>query len=137
MGLIRHIADMIPNRDIPLQTRLNTEIEMMGYVQYKNPNLDKKYVLITDVNTKYTPIVNTYSLGSGVSGKCKIPKKKWGDLVVGSIIYIKSIEKRFGYKKDGEDANGNPKFEKDMTKIEWVINEYDVINNDIDFIIEE
>ena len=137
MGLIRHIADMIPNRDIPLQTRLNTEIEMMGYVQYKNPNLDKKYVLITDVNTKYTPIVNTYSLGSGVSVKCKIPKKIWGDLEVGSIIYIKSIEKRFGYKKVGEDANGKPKFEKDMTKIEWFINEYDVINNAIDFIIEE
>ena len=137
MGLIRHIADMIPNRDIPLQTRLNTEIEMMGYVQYKNPNLDKKYVLITDVNTKYTPVVNTYSLGSGVSVKCKIPKKIWGDLEVGSIIYIKSIEKRFGYKKVGEDANGKPKFEKDMTKIEWFINEYDVINNAIDFIIEE
>ena len=137
MGLIRHIANMIPNRDIPLQTRLNTEIEMMGYVQYKNPNLDKKYVLITDVNTKYTPIVNTYSLGSGVSVKCKIPKKIWGDLEVGSIIYIKSIEKRFGYKKVGEDANGKPKFEKDMTKIEWFINEYDVINNAIDFIIEE
>ena len=97
---------MIPNRDIPLQTRLNTEIEMMGYVQYKNPNLDKKYVLITGVNTKYTPVVNTYSLGSGVSVKCKIPKKIWGDLEVGSIIYIKSIEKRFGYIKVGEDANG-------------------------------
>ena len=137
MGLIRHIADMIPNKDIPLQTRLNTEIEMMGYVQYKNPNLDKKYVLITDVNTKYTPVVNTYSLGSGVSAKCKIPKKIWEDLEVGSIIYIKSIEKRFGYKKVGEDANGKPKFEKDMTKIEWFINEYDVINNAIDFIIEE
>ena len=87
IGLIRHIADMIPNKDIPLQTRLNTEIEMMGYVQYKNPNLDKKYVLITNVNTKYTPTVNTYSLGSGVSVKCKIPKKIWEDLEVGSIIY--------------------------------------------------
>ena len=137
IGLIRCIADMIPNKDIPLQTRLNTEIEMMGYVQYKNPNLDKKYVLITSVNTKYTPTVNTYSLGSGVSAKCKIPKKIWEDLEVGSIIYIKSIEKRFGYKKVGEDANGKPKFEKDMTKIEWFINEYDVINNAIDFIIEE
>ena len=48
-----------------------------------------------------------------------------------------NVEKRFGYKKVGEDANGKPKFEKDMTKIEWFINEYDVINNAIDFIIEE
>ena len=137
IGLIRHIADMIPNKDIPLQTRLNTEIEMMGYVQYKNPNLDKKYVLITSVNTKHTPTVNTYSLGSGVSAKCKIPKKIWGDLEVGSIIFIKSIEKRCGFKKVGEDAKGKPIFEKDPTKMEWYINDYDIIDGSIDFIIDD
>jgi hypothetical protein len=71
-----------------------------------------------------------------VSVKCKIPKKVWGDLEVGSIIYIKSIEKRFGYKKVGEDANGKPIFEKDSTKTDWYINDYDVINGSIDFIIE-
>ena len=137
IGLIRHIANMIPNRDIPLQSRLNTEIEMIGYVQYKNPKLDKKYVLITDVNTKYTPVVMTYSLNSGVAVKCKIPKKIWQDLEVGSIIYIKKIEKKYGYKKVGEDDKGKPIFEKDMNKIEWWINDFEVINGLIDNIIEE
>ena len=137
MGLIRYISDMIPNKEIPLQTRLNTEVEMMGYVQYKNPILDKRYVLITEVNARYTPVVTTYSLGSGVSVKCKIPKKIWEDLEVGNIIYIKGMEQRMGYKKVGEDDKGKPIFEKDPNKMEWYINDYDVINGSINFVIEE
>ena len=137
MGLIRYISDMIPNKEIPLQTRLNTEVEMMGYVQYKNPILDKRYVLITEVNARYTPVVTTYSLGSGVSVKCKIPKKIWEDLEVGNIIYIKGMEQRMGYKKVGEDGKGKPIFEKDPNKMEWYINDYDVINGSINFVIEE
>ena len=137
MGLIRYISDMIPNKEMPLQTRLNTEVEMMGYVQYKNPILDKRYVLITEVNTRYTPVVTTYSLGSGVSVKCKIPKKIWEDLEVGNIIYIKGMEQRMGYKKVGEDDKGKPIFEKDPNKMEWYINDYDVINGSINFVIEE
>ena len=42
-----------------------------------------------------------------------------------------------GYKKVGEDDKGKPIFEKDPNKMEWVINQYDVINGSIDFIIEE
>ena len=137
MGLIRYISDMIPNKEMPLQTRLNTEVEMMGYVQYKNPILDKRYVLITEVNARYTPVVTTYSLGSGVSVKCKIPKKIWEDLEVGNIIYIKGMEQRMGYKKVGEDDKGKPIFEKDPNKMEWYINDYDVINGSINFVIEE
>lgn len=137
MKLIEDIFNMIPNRDIPIQTRLNTEIEMIGYVQYKNPKLDKKYVLITDVNTKYTPVVMTYSLNSGATVKCKIPKRAWQSLEVGSIIYIKSMERKCGFKKVGEDGKGKPIFEKDMDKQEWWINSYEVINGLIDNIIEE
>ena len=137
MKLIEDIFNMIPNRDIPIQTRLNTEIEMIGYVQYKNPKLDKKYVLITDVNTKYTPVIMTYSLNSGATVKCKIPKRAWQSLEVGSIIYIKSMERKCGFKKVGEDGKGKPIFEKDIDKQEWWINSYEVINGLIDNIIEE
>ena len=138
MGLIRYISDMIPNKEIPLQTRLNTEVEMMGYVQYKNPILDKRYVLITEVNARYTPVVTTYSLGSGVSVKCKIPKKIWEDLEVGNIIYIKGMEQRMGYKKVGEDDKGKPIFEKDPNKMEWYINNYSILSSyEIDCIVED
>ena len=72
-----------------------------------------------------------------LSKACKIPKKIWQDLEVGSIIYIKKIEKKYGYKKVGEDDKGKPIFEKDMNKIEWWLNDFEVINSLIDNIIEE
>lgn len=135
--LIYDISEKIPNKELPLQTILQTELENLGYIQYKNENLDKRYVLITDVNTKYTPIVNTYSLASGVSVKCKIPKKIWQNLIAGNVIYIKSMEKRLGYKKAGEDEKGKPIFEKDNAKLEWYINSFTVINGLIDNVLEE
>ena len=133
--LVADIFNMIADVDIPLQTILSAEVEYMGYVQYKNPSLNKRYVLITDVNTKYTPIVNTYSLNSGVSIKCKISKKIWEGLEVGNIIYIEDIQKKFGFKKVGEDEKGKPIFEKDLNKIEWWIEKYSIINGSIDYII--
>lgn len=136
-GICNEIEGMISNRDIPLQTYLDTQQTCLGYIDYKNPKLDKKYVLVTDVNTKYTPVIKTQSLGSGVAVKCKISKKIWENLEVGNIIYINSMEKKFGFKKVGEDENGKPKFEKDESKQEWWITNYSIINGNIDFVLEE
>lgn len=135
--LIKEVVAMIPNKELPIQTLLKSEINNIGYVNYKNPKLDKKYVVITDVNSKYTPVVNTYSLGSGVSVKCKISKRIWENLEVGSIIYINSMEKKFGFKTVGKDEKGKPKFEKDESKQEWWITSYHVVDGLIDNILEE
>lgn len=139
--LIKEITKMIPNVDLPIQTLLDAEISNIGYVQYKNKNLDKRYVLITEVNNKYTPTINTYSLGSGVTVKCKISKRIYENLNVGNIIYIHSMERKFGYKKVGEttDKKGNtkPLFEKDETKVEWWINKYSIINSMIDEVLAD
>lgn len=136
VALMKDLIDKIPNVDIPLQTILEAEINNIGYVQYKNPKLDKKYVLITNVDTKYTPKVATYSLGSGVSVECKIPKQIWENLSVGNIIYIKSMEKRQKSKKVGENEKGKPIFEK-INEYEWYITNYSVINGLIDNIVQE
>jgi len=135
--LIKEVVAMIPNKELPIQTLLESEINNIGYVNYKNPKLDKKYVVITDVNSKYTPVVNTYSLNSGVSVKCKISKRIWENLEVGSIIYINSMEKKFGFKKVGEDEKGKPKFEKDESKQEWWITSYHIVDGLINNILEK
>jgi len=52
---------------------------------------------------------------------------------VNDVIYIHSMEKKFGWKKVGEktDKKGNvkPLFEVDENKIEWHITNYSVIPN--------
>lgn len=141
--LIEEIISKIPNKEIPINDILEAHLDYLGYIDYQNNKLPKKYVLITDINTKYTPVVDTYSLNSSVSIKCKISKKLWnndGELKKNDIIYIHSMQKKFGCKKVGEKtlANGKvkPIFEEDQSKQEWWITNYSVIHN-IDEVISE
>ncbi|MGL5149226.1 MAG: hypothetical protein ACRC7N_01470 [Clostridium sp.] len=143
LALINDICGSLANVDISLQTILENQQSVLGYVDYINPKLDKRYVLVSDINTKYTPTLNTYSLGSGNTCKCKIAKKLWnneGQLNDNDIIYIHSMERKFGHRKVGEttDKKGKvkPVFEVDESKLEWWITSYSVIY-DIDEIINE
>lgn len=140
---LTNVWNILPNKDVSLSCKLSFQNELLGYIDYQNNKLPKKYVLITDINTKYTPVVYTYSLNSSVSIKCKISKKLWnndGELKKNDIIYIHSMQKKFGCKKVGEKtlANGKvkPIFEEDKSKQEWWITNYSVIHN-IDEVISE
>ena len=135
IGLISYIENLIPNKEITLQGLIKAQQEYLGYISMKVPKIDKKYVLITDVNTKYTPVVGTQSLNSGVSVRCKIPKKIYQELNVGDIIYIQGMEKKFKSRKVGEDDNGKAIWEK-TDETEWWIKSYSIIK-DIDAILEE
>jgi DNA polymerase-3 subunit alpha len=139
---LEEIYDNIPNIDINFKDKLAFQNEILGYIDYKNDKLEKRYVLITDVNTKYTPIVNTYCLNNGSACKCKINKKIWksiGELQQNDIIYIHQMEKKFGWKKVGEtvDKNNKPKpiFEIDESKNEWWVTNYNKVN--IEEVLEE
>lgn len=139
---LEEILDYLPNEDIPLLEKIINRKDKLGYMDYKNKQLDKKYVFITELNDLYTPVVNTYSLGSGNSCKCKIKKSLYKEKPIGenSVIYIHKMSKKFGFKKIGEkvDSKGNlkPIFEEDKTKIVWWIDEYSIIQ-DLDIIVEE
>lgn len=135
-GLINHLIEKIPNKEISFKESLLAELDYLGYIDYKNDKIEKRYALVTDINTKYTPIINTYCLNNGLTCKCKINKKLWnnnGELNKNDVIYIHSMEKKFGWKKVGEktDKKGNvkPVFEVDENKIEWHITNYSVIPN--------
>lgn len=136
------IWNYLPNNDIKLVDKLIFQNEILGYIDYKNDKLEKRYVFITDVNTKYTPIVNTYCLNNSSACKCKINKKIWksiGELQQNDVIYIHKMEKKFGWKKVGETVDKNnkikPIFEIDESKMEWHITEYNKV--DIEEVLNE
>ena len=140
---LKDIWDYIPNNKIDFKQDIINKEEIFGYIDYKNENIDKRYIMITDINTKYTPVVNTYCLANGSTCKCKISKKLWnndGQLNKHDIIHIHSMEKKFGYTKVGEttDKKGNikPVFEQDENKIEWWITSYSVIH-DMNEVLDE
>lgn len=135
INCLKDIWNYIPNKSISLQDTIINRKEILGYVDYKNDKLDKRYALISDINLKYTPVMNTYCLNNSATCKCKISKRIWNNqpLQENQIIYIHSMEKKFASKKIGEttDKKGKikPIFEKDITKQEWWITNYSIIQN--------
>lgn len=126
------ISNNIRNNDIDFKDKLGFQNDILGYIDYKNSKLSKRYALITSINTKYTPVADTYCLNNGVVCRCKISKKYFREkeLSENDTIFINKMERRFGYKKVGEDSNGKPKFEQDQNKIEWWITDYNIVNID-------
>lgn len=133
---LSEVWNVIPNKDQGLLEKITTQKELLGYMDYTNENLDKRYIMVMSLNDKYTPTIETYSLASGVQIKCKISKRIFKDKPVkaGEVIYIHSMEKKYSHKKVGEveQKNGKmkPIFEEDKTlPMTWWISEYSSISN--------
>jgi DNA polymerase III alpha subunit len=71
--LLIEFANMIPDTDIPLRTRLEAEAEYLGYLSYLNKTAkDTGYV--ADVNTKYSPKITIYRFDTGETITYKLQK---------------------------------------------------------------
>ena len=103
-----HIADLLKyvfqNTSInkcTLSQKLKYQIEHLGYIDYTNPDIDKRYVAILDLDTKYSPKFNAYCLSTGevcemkihskLMKKDKIIKTSYAEIPIedGDVIYMK------------------------------------------------
>ena len=109
-SMLQEFANMIPDGEIPLRTRLESEAEYLGYISYTNPKFQNTGIVL-DINTKYTPRIQVYMLDSGETITIKIPKAmyqrqpfdKW------SVIKFYTIEKQKSKLVDGEWVKTNEK----------------------------
>ena len=136
--LIRYYEDTCQARPTPPQTRMEWEREYLGYIEYKNPSLSPRIVMVMDLGTKFSPRFTGYCLKTGETKDLKIHKKRiwnrpdvitaFADLPVknGDLIYLKKCKQEPKMKKVGD------KWVKDYSRMEWWINDYitlDTIND--------
>ena len=98
--LLAELCEKVPDVDIPLQTRLQAELEFLGYVSYCDPSRPNTAVVM-DVNCKYTPKLQLYRLDTGTTVSVKLKKKSYesNPLPVGAIINFQ-LETKPAWKKD-------------------------------------
>ena len=98
--LLAELCEQIPDVDIPLQSRLQAELEYLGYVSYCDPSRINTAVVM-DVNCKYTPKLTLYRIDTGTTVAAKLQKKKYESdpLPVGAIINFQ-LETKPAWKKD-------------------------------------
>lgn len=123
MKILANVEARIPNEIVPITEQVLFEADVVGYISMVY-DVDKRYCLVTDVDTKYSPRVTLYSLGSGKETVCKINKItfnetpfKRGQLIKCGRFYQKDRQRK---TENGWESTG----EKD-----WWLANYELVDN--------
>jgi DNA polymerase-3 subunit alpha len=110
VGVIKEIEAQTPNSDFTVEEKIAWQMEYTGSVTYTNPRLDKRRVLVTNLDVKYSPKFTAYCLNNGKTETIKIkrkPKRKFAGEVYfedkpfkdGDILYLSKLERKPRQKK--------------------------------------
>ena len=119
-ALLAELCEQVPDADIPLQSRLQAELEFLGYISYADPSRPNT-AIVMDINTKYTPRLTLYRLDTGSTMVVKLKKRSYesNPLPTGAIINFYT-ETKPGWKKVGD------KWEVDPTKTDIWLTSYTI-----------
>lgn len=123
MKILANVEKRIPNEIVPITEQVLFEVDVVGYISMIY-DVDKRYCLVTDIDTKYSPKVTLYSLGSGKEVICKISKVlfKAEPFKRGQLIKCGRFFEKYKQRKT---ENG---WEQTNEK-EWWLNDYELIDN--------
>lgn len=124
IGFLKEYSDTLENANIPLQEQIKFEFEMLGYINTIYDNVEKNICYVLDIDTKYSPKLTLYSLGTGKEITVKVQKSVYENNIIkkSSIIHINKFEQKY---KSIRTENG---WEKTSEK-EWWIKSYKILND--------
>jgi len=127
---LKRIEEETLNENVPLKDQLDFENKILGYINCTYP-INKRYVYISGVDTKYAPRVDCYCLNNGKYETMKIQKRLFNNnlLEEGDVIYMEHCEKKNRMVKT---ENGFDTIEDEFV---WWIRDYRKV--DIDKIIKD
>ena len=106
LGIVRELADKVPDEEYGVLQLVKFQYEVLNYVDYVDESIDWRYVVITDLNTSYSPKFNAYSINNGKVVEMKVHKNKprfdkevensFNEIPFedGDILYIKKVKKQ-------------------------------------------
>ena len=134
VGLIRELAKKIPDVEYPSYILAQFQYQVLGYIDIEDRNLEWKYVVVTELDTKYSPKFQAYSIETGKAIEMKIhktkPKNKYSKnnniktsftevpIVDGDVIFIKVV------KKEPKRHMIDEKWQPVPGEYEWWIKDY-------------
>ena len=138
--LLEVLNSYFSNTDIlkcSLSDKMKYQLEFLGYIDYINPNLDYRYIVITDLDTQYSPKFKAYCLKNGrvleMRVKNKLVKKDPGikscfedkRFENGDILFMKK------WRKENKRRKTNDGWIKVPDEFNWWIVDYEVGGRDI------
>ena len=59
-----------------IHQRIRWQSELLGYIDYTNKDIDKRYFVVTQLDDKYSPKFNAYCINNGKSVEMRVRKKR-------------------------------------------------------------
>ena len=125
----------IPDDEYSLKDIIKFQQDILGYIEYSDPSFDQRIIVVTNLNTDYSPKFEGFCLKNRKVAELKIHKKKnpkdksikttWTNLPLqeGDIIYCKELKKEPKKRK-----NSDGKWENVEGSFDWWLNDYSICN---------
>ena len=129
--ILLEIWDAIPNNELSILKRVKAQQDYLGYIDYANPKLNKRYVLVMNLNTKYSPRFTAYCLNNGKTQELKVYKQGRNKKITyfneypfkdGDLLYAKEFNSKPKSMKTEDGWKNIPN-----TK-EWWLTSYSVVS---------
>lgn len=121
---LREYEGYIDDCRLPFCEQIETELDVLGYIAFRAP-CNKRLFYVVDSNTKYTPILNIYSLSSGKTSRCKVEKRAYAKSKIknGDILYVQEATKKPDYIKTETGFQKKGTFSTVLTKYRTITDE--------------
>ena len=134
--LLKYILSNCKYPPCTMKQKIQYELDLLGYIDYKDPELSKNYFVVTQLDTKYSPKFVAYCINNGDTKEFRIrknrnPKNKKEKTITsfsdkpfenGNILYLKSWGKE---PKMTKTENG---WDKDYnTMLLWMY-DFDIVD---------
>lgn len=122
-GLLHDFVTVMPYEKTTFVDKVGYQINDLGYVDIVSQDY-KGYVVVMDVETKYTPKLKVYALANGNTITVKIAKKDFNKnpLQVGNVVRVNDQKKKARVKMSSEG-----KFVPVENEFDWWLTKYEVI----------
>ena len=75
-GLLKHIFNILDVPKVSVKQIIKYEAELLGYIDYKDSTISKKYFVVTNLDTTYSPKFTAYCINNGTTAELRVRKKK-------------------------------------------------------------
>lgn len=138
IGLLKYLLFNVKVDKCSLSQRMKYQIEHLGYVEYVNPQLDPRYIVVLDIDTTYSPKFKAYCLKTGQTCEMKIHsrlvkrdsriKVSYSQMPVenGDVLYMSRCDKEAKKRKINNEWQTVP------NEFVWWINDYKKVTDDLE-----
>lgn len=75
-GLLKHLMETVEVPECTIQEKIRYQQELLGYIDYKDPELDPRLFVVQNLDTKYSPKFTGYCLKNGKTTELRVKKNR-------------------------------------------------------------